>query len=82
MKNPRLTLTKLEKQVLIRKYMSNPDNPLSWEQAQLNIESITKYLENLTTTLKTQNKPLQEIESKFKQEFEKICMKAEAGELI
>lgn len=71
-----LRLTKIEREVLKRKYISNG---LTWEEAQSNIEVITKHLENLVTTLKTKNKGISEIESKFKEEFEKICQKAEVG---
>jgi len=73
-----LKLSKLEKEVLKQKYISNG---FSWEQSQQNIDSITKYLENLVTTLKTKNKPIQDIESKFRKEFEKICQKAEVGRI-
>ena len=71
-----LRLTKIEREVLKKKYVSNN---LTWEEAQSNIEVITKHLENLVTTLKSKKKGIPEIESKFKEEFEKICQKAEAG---
>ncbi len=63
-------LTKVERQVLWRKYLSQG---LTSEESQEKVDVIVEHLNNLVTTLKTKNKTPQEIDNKFKQEFYKIC---------
>jgi len=63
-------LTKIEKQILWRKYLNSGLNP---EQSYEKVEEVVKQLKNLTTTLKTSNNTPQEIDMLFKEEFYKIC---------
>ena len=63
-------LTKIEKQVLWRKYLNQG---LNAEQSHEKVENIVEYLKNLVTTLKSTNKTPKEIDIKFKEEFYKIC---------
>ena len=63
-------LTKIEKQVLWSKYFNQG---LNAEQSYEKVENIVEYLKNLVTTLKSSNKTPKEIDTKFKEEFYKIC---------
>ena len=74
MKTYSLALTKIEKEILYRKYRSAGCS--SWE-AQEKIKTFCEYLHNLVVKLMTKNKSKGEIEKRFRQEFEEMCQKLE-----
>ena len=71
----RLALTKIEKEVLYRKYRSCG---LSSIEASERINEFEIYLRKLVFNLLKQNKSREHIEKKFKREFEEMCQKLEA----
>ena len=63
-------LTKIERQVLWRKYINSG---LNQEESNQKVEGVRKYLKNLVVALKSKDTTPEEIDKKFKEEFYKIC---------
>lgn len=70
----RLALTKLERNVLIRK---KTNQGMDYYKAKEEVKKINEYLREMVLKLMRKGKSEQEIEDKFKKEFELICMKSE-----
>ena len=64
-------LTRLEKDILYRKYKGEGLSP---EQASERIKERNNQLIEITQKMKQQGKTFEDIDKKFKQEFENICM--------
>lgn len=69
-----LYLTKVEKQVLYKKYIALGN---SSGDANIKIKNFVNHLSEMVEKLKAQNKPEGEINKRFKREFEKLCQKLE-----
>lgn len=67
-------LTKIEKEVLYKKYRACG---LSSLDASLKLKDFEEYLHRLVMKLIKQNKSKEHIENKFKKEFEEMCQKLE-----
>jgi len=73
---PSMYLNKTEKRVLYQKYISNG---FSSEEANEKIKQFIEHLGKLVKRLsKCGKKSKEEINQKFKEEFEKICMRIDA----
>ena len=68
-------LTQDEKHVLYWKYKMQG---LTSDESNERISTCQKHLNNLIKKLRSQNKSESYIADRFKQEFEKLCMKLEA----
>lgn len=66
------TLSKVEKQVLYNKYVTEG---LDSEKANNKINNFIKKLKGIGAKLKKMNKPKEEINKRFKSEFEKLCQR-------
>ena len=69
-------LTTVERQVLLRKYMKLGN---SFEYATKKISTFSEYLKDLKHKLKQRNIPKEDINKRFKAEFEKMCQSLDAG---
>ena len=69
------SLSAIEEDLLYRKYRTLGLTP---EESHLRLKNFKKHLHNLVLELQKQKRSKSYIENKFKQEFEKICMKMEA----
>jgi hypothetical protein len=67
-------MKKEERDFLFKKYKNNG---MSIEQAIFKIKGIEEYLKNFKEKLKKKNLSEEDINARFKKEFEKICQKAE-----
>ena len=69
------TLDKTERQVLVRKHMSNG---LNFDEAVYKVNKFHDFLKNLRYKLRHKEKLNDnQIQERFRQEFEKICYKLE-----
>lgn len=66
------TLSKVEKQVLYNKYVTEG---LDSEKANNKINNFINKLKEIGAKLKKMNKPKEEINKRFKREFEKLCQR-------
>ena len=71
------TLDKTERQILLRKYMQNPEEPLNFEEAIKKVNKFHDYLKDLRNRLRKKKVSDIDIEIKFRKEFEKLVMKLE-----
>jgi len=69
------TLDYTERQVLLRKYMHKYQ--IGFWEAKDRVNKFHDYLKDLRDKLKIKGKTPEDIDIKFKQEFEKMCMKLE-----
>ena len=67
-----------ERQVLFRKYIHLGLSP---EEADLKIKTFCLFLKDLKEKLKKKKMSEQDINSRFKKEFEKLVMRLDAGEV-
>lgn len=65
-------LTRAEKSLLFRKYRNEG---LSSIDSQVKLDKVCEYLRNLILELKRKNLTETNINKKFREEFEKLCMK-------
>lgn len=68
------TLDKTERQVLLRKYMSNGD---TFQEALAKVNLLHDRLKIMRDELRSQGKSDKDIENKFREEFEKLCCSLE-----
>lgn len=73
---PKLYISPTESKVLYQKYTQAGLSPF---QANEHIKKVKKHLKELVNALRMNNKPDDEINLRFTEEFEKICQEAEAG---
>lgn len=66
------TLSKVEKQVLYNKYVTEG---LDSEKANNKINNFIKKLKEIGAKMKKMNKSKEEINKRFKSEFEKLCQR-------
>lgn len=71
------SLKKEERQLLFRKYVRLGNSP---DEAALKVNGFTDYLKDLKIKLKKRKLPQEDINTRFKREFEKICQRLDAGE--
>ncbi len=64
------TLDRTERQVIVRKHMSNGD---TFQEAVDKVNILHDKLKVLRDKLRSQGKSDKDIENKFREEFEKIC---------
>ena len=69
-----LALTKIEREVLYRKYKQNG---FTSNEANDKVEIFNNQLSNMSRRLVKNNKTPKEIEKKFQQQFETMCRKLE-----
>jgi len=69
-----LALTKIEKEVLYRKYRQNGFNS---NEANEKLQTFNQHLNKMAKSLVKEDKTPKQIENKFQEEFEKICRKLE-----
>ena len=72
----RTALTNDESKVLFKKYI-NQD--LTTDEANYKLSTIKQHLRGFVASLQAKKLKDEEISTRFKMEFEKICMKAEVG---
>jgi hypothetical protein len=66
------TLDKIERNILLRKYMKNPENPLSFDEAVKKVNKFHDYLKDMRDRLRVKMVSDQDIEIKFRKEFEQL----------
>lgn len=70
------SITFIERQVLFRKYIQLGNN---YEEADQKIKTFCEYLHALKIKLKKRNISDNDINLRFKKEFEKLCQSLEGG---
>lgn len=70
----KLSLTREERQVLLRKYIKQG---LTFEEARDKVNSIVFHLKGVVKKLREKKKSKEYIKKKFLEEFERICMQEE-----
>ena len=71
------TLDSTERQILLRKYMQNPEEPLSFEEAIKKVNKFHDYLKDMRDRLRIKKVPDNEIQDKFRKEFEELVCSLE-----
>ena len=66
-----------EKKILYHKYVRLGNSP---DEAALKVNGFTDYLKDLKIKLKKRNLPQEDINTRFKREFEILCQRLDAGE--
>lgn len=70
-----ITLSKIERQVLLKKHMNSG---LTFEEALVKVNKFHDYLKDLRDKLRIKKVSDQDIEMRFKQEFEKLVCSLES----